>query len=344
MSTVGIIANPASGKDIRRLVTHASVFNNHEKAHILKRALMALDVLGVEQVLFMPDYYDLVDRSLEGLHLSLEAISLQINMYADERDSIEAARRFCESDVGCIITIGGDGTNRAVAMGCSDIPIVAISTGTNNVFPCMLESTVAGLAAGLVARKMVDVEKATYTAKRLEVYVDGQMAEIALIDVVATTELFIGSRALWDPRRIREIVLARAEPSSIGMSSIGGCLHPVGPRDAEGLYLRLGQGSGAPPGTGAASSTRVLAPVGPGLIIPVDIQSHRLLSLGEEVVLEPAACTIAVDGERQIEVFPEQKVSVRLTNRGPRVVDVQQCMREASQHGVLRIPGGSVSQ
>jgi predicted polyphosphate/ATP-dependent NAD kinase len=139
MSTVGIIANPASGKDIRRLVTHASVFDNHEKTHILQRALLALDAVGVEQVLFMPDYYGLVERALDELNLSLETAELHMNMHADERDSTEAARRFCESDVECIVTLGGDGTNRAVAKGCSDIPIVAISTGTNNVFPCMLK-------------------------------------------------------------------------------------------------------------------------------------------------------------------------------------------------------------
>ena len=334
MSTVGIIANPASGKDIRRLVTHASVFDNYEKAHILQRVLLALDAIGVQQVLFMPDYYGLVDKALDGLGLSLEATELHIDMYADERDSTEAARRSRESDVGCIITLGGDGTNRAVAKGCGDVPIVAISTGTNNVFPDMIEGTIAGLAAGLIARKMVDVEKVTYTAKRLEVYVDGHQAEIALIDVVASNELFIGSRALWDPRRLREIVIARAEPNSIGMSSIGGCLHALGPRDAQGMYVRLGQGNRRR----EQAALRVLAPVGPGLVIPVDIQSHRLLSLGEEVLLEPAACTIAVDGERQIEVLPEQKVSVRLTNHGPRVVDVQQCMREASQRGVLKMP------
>ena len=31
MRPVGIIANPASGKDIRRLVAHGSVFSNLEK-------------------------------------------------------------------------------------------------------------------------------------------------------------------------------------------------------------------------------------------------------------------------------------------------------------------------
>jgi hypothetical protein len=62
-----------------------------------------------------------------------------------------------------------------------------------------------------------------------------------------------------------------------------------------------------------------------------------VLQLGEEVALQPAACTIAVDGERQLEVFAEQAVSVRLTGGGPRVVDVRLCIQEASQRGILRI-------
>ncbi|MBC8246772.1 MAG: NAD(+)/NADH kinase, partial [Deltaproteobacteria bacterium] len=145
MSTIGIIANPSSGKDIRRLVTHASVFDNMEKSHILRRVLLAIDALGVQRVLYMPDYDGLVEKALKGLKLSLKVTQLQLDMWADERDSTEAAKRFCESDVNCIITLGGDGTNRAVAKGCGNIPIVAISTGTNNVFPDMIEGTVAGL-------------------------------------------------------------------------------------------------------------------------------------------------------------------------------------------------------
>jgi len=326
MSTIGVIANPASGRDIRRLVTHASVFDNLEKSHILRRVFLAMDALGVQHVLYMPDYDGLVEKALKGLTLSLKAEQLHLDMWADERDTTEAARRFCESDVDCIITMGGDGTNRAVAKGCGRIPIVAISTGTNNVFPDMIEGTVAGIGAALVAKAMIDVEKFTYTAKRLEVYVDGQMKEIALIDVVVCTDMFIGSRALWDPHRIREIVLARAEPDCIGMSCIGGLLHPLGPQDAQGMYVRLGHGK-----------TSVLAPVGPGLISKVEIQEYRLLSLEDEATLQPAACTIAVDGERQLEVFPHQKISVRLTQNGPHVVDVRLCLHEASRLGVFRI-------
>jgi predicted polyphosphate/ATP-dependent NAD kinase len=325
MSKIGIIANPASGKDIRRLVSHASVFDNLEKIHILRRVLLALDALGVEQVVYMPDYECLVEAALRGVKVSLKTVTIPLTMWFDERDTIEAARLLRESDVDCIVTLGGDGTNRAVAKSCGPIPIVALSTGTNNVFPNMMEGTVAGMAAGLVANKMVDIEKLSYVAKRLEVFVDGRMEEIALIDVVACTELFVGSRALWDPRRIREIVLARAEPDCIGISCVGGFLHPLGPLDEQGMYVRLGEGK-----------TSVLAPVGPGLITRVAIREHRLLSLGDEVELEPAACTIAVDGERQIEVFLEQRVRVRLTQNGPRVVDVRRCLQEAGRSGILQ--------
>ena len=324
MSTVGIIANPASGRDIRRLVTHASVFDNLEKAHILRRVFLALDALGIEQVVYMPDYDGLVEKALNGLQLSLNAAEIQMNVWGDERDTTEAATYFSRNNVGCIITLGGDGTNRVVAKGCRDIPIVAISTGTNNVFPNMIEGTVAGIAAGLVARKMVDKEKITYTSKLLEVQIDGQLEEIALIDVAVCSELFIGSRALWNLDHIQEIILTRAEPDCIGMSAIGGLLRPIGPREEQGIHVRLGSGNAS-----------VLVPVAPGLVTRINWREFRLLSLQDEVCLDPQDCTIAVDGERQLEVRRDQKVSVRLTNRGPVVVDIRGCLHEASRRGVL---------
>jgi predicted polyphosphate/ATP-dependent NAD kinase len=55
MATVGIIANPASGKDIRRLVAHGSVFDNQEKVNIVRRVLLGLQATGVEEIIFMPD-------------------------------------------------------------------------------------------------------------------------------------------------------------------------------------------------------------------------------------------------------------------------------------------------
>src|ERR1700733_10397076 len=53
--TVGVIANPASGRDIRRLTSHASVFPTSEKANMVVRLLAGLGVVGVERVLTLRD-------------------------------------------------------------------------------------------------------------------------------------------------------------------------------------------------------------------------------------------------------------------------------------------------
>jgi len=326
MAHVGIIANPASGKDIRRLVSHASVFNNNEKVNILQRVLLALDAIGIDRVSIMPDYYSIGERALDGLRLSsLRADILDIPMTSTDKDSTVAARRLCELNAGSIVVLGGDGTNRVVGKGCGRVPIVPISTGTNNVFPVMVEGTVAGMAAGLVALGAVDEEAVTYQAKRLELFMDGELVDIALVDVVASCDLWIGTRALWDPSHIKEIVLARAMPGCIGLSSIGSCFQTLDAHDSHGMYLALGPGG-----------TQVLAPTGPGQVTQVPVREHRLFSVGDEVTLNSDPSTIALDGERYIEVYGTRTIIVRLTNDGPRVVDIVRCMEEATRRGVFQ--------
>jgi len=146
---VGIIANPASGKDIRRLVAHGSVFDNDEKASIVRRVLLGLEATGVERVWIMPDSFGIGRKALDGVRLRLDASVLEMPHRFTHDDSTRAAALMLEAGAGCIVTLGGDGTNRAVVKGCSTIPLVAISTGTNNVFPTLVEGTLAGLAAGL---------------------------------------------------------------------------------------------------------------------------------------------------------------------------------------------------
>ncbi len=324
-SIVGIVANPASGKDIRRLVAHGSVFDNNEKSNILQRILLALDALQVDQVSIMPDYYGLAERALSGLKLRLKASVLEMPVLGNEDDSTEAGRRFKELGAGSIIVLGGDGTNRVVAKGCGATPLVSLSTGTNNVFSNMIEGTVAGLAAGLVAQAAVDVDQVTYPAKRLEIYVNEQWVDMALVDAVACSDLWIGARAIWDPSHVQEIIMTQARPGSIGMSSIGACLHPLDARDTQGLHVIVGRGD-----------TGVLAPIAPGLVTHVDIREYRLLNIGDEIVLNPGVRTIALDGERAIEIYRGQRACVRLTDNGPRVVNIQLCMAEAAKAGVFQ--------
>ena len=61
-TTVGIVANPASGRDIRRLVARASVFPVAEKCNMITRLLSSLGATGVERVLMMPDIGGISER------------------------------------------------------------------------------------------------------------------------------------------------------------------------------------------------------------------------------------------------------------------------------------------
>ena len=77
---MGIIANPASGKDIRRLVAYGSVFNNTEKINIIKRILIALDSFGVNEVRLMPDYSGLGIQAIDDVDISLKAKLIQMEV------------------------------------------------------------------------------------------------------------------------------------------------------------------------------------------------------------------------------------------------------------------------
>ena len=66
MSIVGIIANPAAGKDIRRLVAHGRFVPNNEKVNILRRVLAGLAGASVERVVMMPDTGMLCHQAASG--------------------------------------------------------------------------------------------------------------------------------------------------------------------------------------------------------------------------------------------------------------------------------------
>ncbi|MBC7343234.1 MAG: NAD(+)/NADH kinase [Clostridia bacterium] len=330
MAAVGIIANPASGKDIRRLVAYGTVFDNQEKVNIVRRALLGLAATGIEEVIYMPDYYSIVPKALDGLYSqhrpSLEVTPAEIELTGTQIDSCQAALAMNRHGVGCIITLGGDGTNRMVAKGCGDIPLVPISTGTNNVFSKMVEGTIAGLAAGVVARGWVASSRAVRPSKKLVIYKDGTPVDIALIDAVVLQDSFIGSRAVWDVKRIRQVVVTRGEPHNIGISSIAGHLEPVASQERRGLMMELGEGG-----------RELMAPIAPGLIEPVQVRSYRSLLINEKAAVRDVPCVIALDGEREVEVKEGEEASIQLTFAGPRVVYIEEAMREAVARGYSRL-------
>lgn len=320
---VGLIVNPAAGRDIRRLVGAASVMPHHEKAAIVRRVLRGLESTGVERVRYLPDGVGIVAAAADvpGLRLRLEGLPIRPQGFAG--DSIEAARLLAADGAGAIVTLGGDGTNRAVATTCGRVPLVAVSTGTNNVIPSMVEGTIAGLAAGLVASGAVPADEVTPAGKWVEVTA-GDVSDVALVDVAMCRDQFRGAAAIWDPARVRAIVLSRAEPWAVGLSSIGGRLRPVAPDEPGGLYIELGDVG--------AGDRMVRAVLAPGLMADVAVRTCRLLALGEEVVLPGAGGTVALDGERELPCAG--RVTARVTAGGPRLVDIRRVLTMAVGAGL----------
>ncbi len=151
MTTIGIIANPASGKDIRRLVSHATVIDNNEKVNIIERIILGAQTFGVKKIYVMPDSFMMGYKVTEKLELSgelkVDIEILDMKIKASPKDTQTAAALLEEMQVGCIVVLGGDGTHRLVAKSINKVPLIGISTGTNNAYPKMLEGTVAGMAA-----------------------------------------------------------------------------------------------------------------------------------------------------------------------------------------------------
>lgn len=324
MSLVGIIANPASGKDIRRLVAYGSTFDNEEKVRIVRRVLLGLAAVKVDRVVYMQDTYGIVERALDQIELKMPVTNTAFRIRGDQEDSKRAAQIMRQQKAACIVTLGGDGTNRAVAKGAGSVPILPISTGTNNVFPIMIEGTLAGLAAGLVAGALVPLKNSTFRSTRLEVLIDGRIVDTALVDAAVYDDLFIGSRAIWDMQKVRQVFLNRAAPHSIGISSIGGMIHPVTAEAPEGLYLELGH-----------TENPVVCPVAPGIIQKVSIKKKMIMQPGKETHIAFTPSVLALDGERELEIEPHQKSSVRLSLKGPVVVDVYKTMDTAVKKKVF---------
>lgn len=326
MVTVGIIPNPASGKDIRRLIAHGSVFDNQEKVHIVRRVMLGLQAAGVEQVLIMPDYFGIGRRALDGLQLSMPVDILEMSIEANQDDSTRAAGMLRDLQVGSVVTLGGDGTNRAVAKAIGDVPIMAISTGTNNVFPQMIEGTLAGMAAGIVASHRIPLDETAQRQLRLEVMRAGEMIDLALVDVVVSDDVFIGSRAIWDMSKVRELVLTRASPGNIGLSSVGGSLFCPRLDRQHGVYIRIGDGE---------SLVELTAPIAPGLVETMGVTQFRLLEIGASVSVQVKPSILALDGEREVKVAAEDDVRVALTAQGPYLIDTRRTMDAAARHGLL---------
>jgi predicted polyphosphate/ATP-dependent NAD kinase len=333
--TVGIIANPVSARDIRRVIANATALQITDRANIVLRVLSCLRACGVGRVVLMPENggirhhvrrgIDRAENQRTGEFPRLEYLGW--NVTGTVADTMRAARDMKEMGVAAIVVLGGDGTHRAVVTACGDVPIAGISTGTNNAFPEHREPTITGIAVGLAATGKVPARFAFAGNKRLTVQV-GEQKEIALVDVAVVTERYIGARAMWRTDTFRELYVTFADPEVIGMSAIAGLVKPVSRAEKFGLHLKLGGKSEA--------RFAVNTPIAPGFMRGIGIRSVAKLVANKAVAPEIDAGSIALDGERELTFSEADAVSVTLETNAFRTVDVRSCMQYAAKHGLMR--------
>lgn len=325
MQAVGLVANPASGKDIRRLAGKASVFDNREKLAIVRRAVIGAIAAGATRFVYMSDSHGIVKQAIAETTIprGVRFEALPSSGTASAMDTIVAAEQMAQKDCAVVLVLGGDGTNRAFVRGWQDATLVSLSTGTNNVFPVMAEATVAGMALGLVATGKVASRSVASQAKLIEIDIEDEEQDIALIDAVITRDAFIGAKALLDPSQLKEALLCRAEPAAVGITSLGGLVRPVSDQDDFGLHLTFGEGG-----------RQLFAPMGPGMFATVNIGKTRLVKF-DQVVRTLGPSVIALDGERERVLATGQRIEMRISRRGPWVVDLAATLLRAAKQKIF---------
>jgi predicted polyphosphate/ATP-dependent NAD kinase len=289
--------------------------------NVARRVLIGLQAAGVERVWYLPDRHALVAHAAEGI-ANIDIISAISTATDTPEDTLRATSAMVDAGASVLITHGGDGTNRLVALRSGHVPILPLAAGTNNVFPLSTEATAAGFAAGVLATGLVG-DGCIYQHKRIRACVDEQ-EEFALVDAAVLRDDTVGSRAVWEPDRIIACMVTRATPGAVGLSGLAGALVSVSPIEPAGAYVEMGTG------------TEILALIAPGRLAHAEIGAVRTLKVGDAVMLGPARGILALDGERHLPLR-EQRVTLKLEADGPFVVDVAATLAQAQRRGAFRL-------
>ncbi len=322
---IGILVNPRSGTDVRRAVAAAGSVTVEDKANVARRVVRGAREAGAQLFMVHHDTHRIVRRATETMR-DVELSWIDLDLTFTEEDTVAAVAAMRAAGCAVVVVIGGDGTNRAAARAWPDLPVVPLSTGTNNAFPVLVEATVAGAAAGHLALGRCEPEDVTRIAKVVRVTPrDAELPDdLALVDVLAVDDPYLGSFELFDPATLRLAVLTRADPTAVGFAGVAGLVEPVGPDDEGGLLLRFGP---------VADCDRVVrGPTAPGHYDDLGLTEVRRLAEGDEVPVE-GPLLLAFDGERKRRLVAGEEVVLTIRRDGPRVVDVAAVMSKAAADG-----------
>ena len=314
---MGLIVNPFSGRDVRRVAARASTSDHQEKQRQVTRLVLGALSVGVERIFLAREPFRINEKAVENLGVREKIEILQFKLQHSAEDTRTMCRLMWQKGCRTFIVLGGDGTSRIVASELPNSTILPISTGTNNVFPYRLEASVAGIAAGLIATNKV-TPGACRRCKLIRIKTEDQN-ETALIDAVLLRDDYLGSLLPFAAEKLDTLLLTRAEPASIGISPIGGYLMPSSFEDEFGVLVTCNP----------HANRKINVPIAPGLHQTVGITSVNQLPLGQSITLKGPGI-IAADGDRIIRLRDEEMASAIVIRDGPRIIEVERIMAHAA--------------
>lgn len=292
--TIGLIVNPHSSKDVRRLVALGRVVTVEEKANMVARFLAGVAGGPPTRVLALDDAGGVTRRSVRLAAASSFVSWLPIAARGDETDTFRAAALLRREAADLLVVVGGDGTLRAAVHAWAEARVLLLPAGTNNAFSGWYEPTAAGLAA---AHADPIRHREAYRPRPVLMVEGPGSRETAVVDVVAVRERWVASRALWRRDHLIEAVVTTADPMSVGIAGIAAAF---GPLEAGHIrHLRFGPG------------TTVRAVFGPGLIGEVSVADVEDRPVGGEYRLTDEVGVVALDGERRMVEASRSRVTSR---------------------------------
>jgi NAD kinase len=331
MNHLGIVVNPMSGRDVRRVAARASTSSHQNKQQQVTRLVLGALANGVERIFLANEPFRINERAIENLLERSRIEILQFPLRHTAQDTTYMVNAMWDAGCRTFIVLGGDGTSRIVARAKPDACILPLSTGTNNVFPQLMEASVAGAAAGIICSQQLPVETHCYRCKQLHITVNGGLEhggqeDTALIDAVVLNNDMLGSLLPFTPENIAAVYLTRAEPASVGMSPIGGYLSPCDARDSFGVAVTCGQ----------PASTRVRVPLSPGLYGEIPIRAFERIGFDLPRRVQ-GPCILAFDGDRTIELGEKDYADITLRNDGPWIIEPGPVMAAAAAAGLFAL-------
>src|SRR5699024_1554751 len=149
-----------------------------------------------------------------------------------------------------------------------------------------------------------------------EIYKNNTFSDIALIDAVVMNETHTASRAIWKSNNMSQVFLTTCDTSYLGLSSIGGQVARIGKEESKGIAIDIDH-----------NNEMFKAPIIPGVFVPIGIKKHTIMLMNEFHSITQVPSVIAVDGEKEVEIFEDETVTIKLTWNGPRLINIPRILQ-----------------